>query len=141
MPWPWKVMAPSGSRATVIQGSNGPTLTEGASVEPMSPLPLRTSWTFHVDDVYFITGIGCLAAGEVVEGHLQPPADARIVPGTGSITQERDIRVVSASVARREQAMVGQGVKAGLKLTGIEPEWRLGIPHYDLRKGDSISSR
>ena len=140
MPWPWKK-------------AEGPQAEAPAPPEPLSfpeagPLasgpggpgaPLQGTARFRIDAVYNITGIGCIAAGVLLEGTLRFPVDLSIVPGPGSITPPGRVQAVSAMAQRNEVTDLWPGVSAGLKLRGVAKLPGTGLQvRWNLRKGDFL---
>ncbi|HEV8049674.1 MAG TPA: hypothetical protein VGP88_03670 [Thermoplasmata archaeon] len=109
---------------------------------------------FRVDDVFSITGLGCVVVGEVEEGTLRPPCPMQLVPVAPRGDAPGSVMVAGAMAHHKEVAEVGSGTKAGLTLRGIagDPLWpvpsaarfplQVSVPvsRWPVRKGDRLIS-
>ena len=126
MPWGWgKKGAPPPEPAGGSGASRGdaePPLPSSV-LEPTGPPPSGPV-RFRIDKVYTIVGLGCVVAGEVVEGILRPPLTMKVVTVSPRPDTPASVQVVMATVHRQTVPEVAPGTGAGLTLRGL---WGPGL--------------
>lgn len=110
-----------------------PPPTDAPLADPSAPL------RFRIDDVYTITGLGCVAVGEVIDGAIRVPMSARRIRPSGAVASEMRVTIKSAQAHHQPVTEVRPGTSVGLQLGGVP---RMASPlarhFYDVVKGDEL---
>ncbi len=109
MPWEWGRRTPPAGQV-VFPVSEAPS--------PSDEAPLVSDPRFRVQDIYTITGVGCVLVGELEAGELRPPTVLRVLDDGGA---RRDVvvRMVQIMAHRAEQPVLRPGTSAGLTVRGM----------------------
>lgn len=142
VPWGWGKKAPAPVLAADPPQQPG---QPGGAVPAPTPLPgdapLANAARFRVDDVYTITGLGCVLVGEVEEGSIRPPVPMRILHVVDGAEEVIPVQVVSVMAHRQPVAELFPGTPAGLQLRGLrEDRSPLARSRYPVGKGDRLVS-
>ena len=93
---------------------------------------------FRIEDVYSITGLGCVAVGMMEVGSIRVTDSLRVTPGPGSTSAPALVTVGGIEAHRKELSVAPPGERVGLVLRAVSPgSWG---HRYDLRKGDLLTT-
>ena len=142
MPWGWgsKERRPEPDAATRAPPP-APSRSPEDERAPRPEAPLAGDTRFRVDDVYTITGLGCVLVGEVEQGSIRPPTSMRLLHGADGAAVAIPVEVVSIMAHRKPVAELLPGTSAGLQVRGIETNPSpFARTRYLVAKGDRLVS-
>lgn len=141
MPWGWGRKEKERSAAATTTTEGGPSAGGPlpSTADPSRDSPLPGAVKFRVDDVYSITGTGCVVVGEVVEGILRTPITLNLVPPTPRPGAPKSVQVAGGMVHRKEVSEIAPGTPVGLTLRGLDPVVQgFGGVRWPVVKGDYL---
>ncbi len=111
-------------------------------LRPAAPArdPAGGSVRFRVQDVYTITGIGCVVVGQVEAGEIRPDDTFVVLDGTTGALRPLLVRVTGITAHRESIASLRPGTSAGLAIRRVTPETGhlTRIDKHELRRGDLL---
>lgn len=134
MPWSWGKKSDPAPSPPVAATTEAPLSAGDGGAGPMR---------FQIEDVYTITGIGCVVTGQLIDGVIRIPMPARLVrasPGAAGPAGS-PITIKRAMAHHQELQEVRPGMDVGLNLGGLPREaspLRLRGGFYDVSKGDQL---
>jgi len=138
MPWNWGRKDPPPSTAPGEPSDPG----TPEFLRPGAPLrsPDGAAARFRVQDIYTITGIGCVVVGELESGEIRPNDAFRVIEGATGAMRPLLLQVTKMEAQREVLAVLRPGTKAGLVVRRLTPETGhfTRVESRELRRGDVL---
>lgn len=140
MPW-GRGRPPAAPAAATAAPPGASTSVAGGTASPAPEAPLSSVTRFRVENVYTITGLGCIVVGTVEEGSIRPPAPMRLVRVVDGAEVAIPVEVVEVMVNKQPVTELLPGIRAGMRLRGLRREHSfLGRGGYPVQKGNRLLS-
>jgi len=117
-------------RSDKMKWYKGPTLIEVFDLFEMPKPPIDLPLTMPVQDVYDITGVGCVPVGKIETGIMKPGEKVIVLPGRTGTGATGEIKTIEMHHEHLDKAEAGDNVGVSIR----------GIGKKDIARGDVIAS-